>query len=362
MLFKVAKSIAIKYIESLAPILLGDKMETLLDMLVDGTHIALADPERVRAHAYDLVSISAEFFDASWVNAAVDNVALVALRAVLDTASYWGLAELRDNVLTKNFVWCSLSSFVSDGKLVEFREDELSGERVTVKTWEVPTCRGSIEQVIGDIRKWVADRQRLFIVTENLGFGHRVSKILREHDVVCCRLDVLESGEVELASSCLDYGFALGTINFVLLKKNDLTSFAGQAGSTKNMCKMLSRWRNFVEMVQCTIGGGTCEYLVTEYAPSKKGQLGDRLFVSADQLDQVTRYIVGEQPKLNKMGEPDWQTRKSRTRRHVRQITVEFIQLYSARMAIEGNSFGSNTPWQREKESVCAFVEASTSA
>ena len=39
-----------------------------------------------------------------------------------------------------------------------------------------------------------------------------------------------------------------------------------------------------------------------EYAPSKRGQPGDRLYVPMDALDQVTRYVGGENPTLDKMG------------------------------------------------------------
>ena len=52
----------------------------------------------------------------------------------------------------------------------------------------------------------------------------------------------------------------------------------------------------YVEMVQRTVQGATREYLVIEYAPAKRGQPGDRLFVPTDQLDQVTRYVGGEAP------------------------------------------------------------------
>src|SRR5690348_2169688 len=79
----------------------------------------------------------------------------------------------------------------------------------------------------------------------------------------------------------------------------------------------------FVEMVQRTVAGATREYLLLEYAASKRGQPGDRLYVPTDQLDQVTRYVGGEQPTLSKMGGSDWQQTKSRARRYVRQIAAE---------------------------------------
>lgn len=63
----------------------------------------------------------------------------------------------------------------------------------------------------------------------------------------------------------------------------------------------------FVQMTKRTIGKGqdavTREYLVIEYAPSRRGQAGDRLYVPTDSLDLVSRYAGSDTPQLNKMGE-----------------------------------------------------------
>lgn len=63
----------------------------------------------------------------------------------------------------------------------------------------------------------------------------------------------------------------------------------------------------FIEMRQRIIGTGanktTREYLVIEYAPSKRGAPADKLFIPTDQLDQVSKYIGAEAPKLNKLGD-----------------------------------------------------------
>ncbi len=71
-----------------------------------------------------------------------------------------------------------------------------------------------------------------------------------------------------------------------------------------------------------------------EYAPSKRGQPGDQLYVPTDQLDLLTRYVGGEEPALsNEMGGTDWSAAKGRARKAVRDIAVELVKLYSARMA-----------------------------
>ena len=113
----------------------------------------------------------------------------------------------------------------------------------------------------------------------------------------------------------------------------------------------------FVEMKQREVGGAVREYLVLEYGASKRGGPPDRLYVPADALDQVTRYVGGEQPSLDRLGGADWAKRKGRARKAVRQIAAELIKLYAARQATQGHAFGPDTPWQRELEDAFPFHE-----
>jgi transcription-repair coupling factor (superfamily II helicase) len=109
--------------------------------------------------------------------------------------------------------------------------------------------------------------------------------------------------------------------------------------------------------VQRTVGKSSREYVVIEYASSKRGQPGDRLFVPTDSLEQVTRYVGGEAPAVHRIGGADWQNAKRRARKAVKQIAAELIQLYAARMAAPGYAFSADTPWQRELEDAFPYVE-----
>jgi len=79
--------------------------------------------------------------------------------------------------------------------------------------------------------------------------------------------------------------------------------------------------------------------------------------VPTDQLDLLTRYVGGEAPGLSKMGGSDWAGAKNKARKAVRDIAVELVKLYSARMASRGHAFGPDTPWQRELEEAFPFAE-----
>jgi transcription-repair coupling factor (superfamily II helicase) len=100
----------------------------------------------------------------------------------------------------------------------------------------------------------------------------------------------------------------------------------------------------YLGMARRSIAGAERDYLLLEYAA------GDKLYVPADQLDVVSRYVGGEQPRLHRLGTNDWPRAKARVRRAVRDMAGELVRLYAARMAARGRASGPDTPWQRELE------------
>ena len=381
LLAKVAEGIAVEGMESLLPILV-DRMQTLLDVLPPGSMVIAHDPERIRLRAHDLVATSEEFLEASWSNAAAGNAVPVDLRAVLGSGSFRTVAELREHARTAGLPWWSFTSFVSDAELADFVADDLPGTRLDLGLREPDSYRGDTERAVGDLARWVADGWTLFAVTEGHGLARRVHEVLSEHGIPA-RLDdgtaSAEPGLVFVTTGPLGRGFLDPAAKLAILTETDLTGTAGTPGSTKDMRRMPSRRRaqvdplslrpgdfvvheqhgvgRFVEMTARTVGGATREYLVLEYAASKRGQPADRLYVPTDQLDQVTKYVGGEAPTLHRLGGSDWAQTKARARRHVKEIAADLIRLYSVRMSTTGHAFAPDTPWQRELEDAFAYVE-----
>ncbi|MBM6402716.1 transcription-repair coupling factor [Phycicoccus sp. CSK15P-2] len=369
---RLAHGIAVEGMEALTPALV-DGMETLLEVLPRDAVLVACDPERIRTRAHDLVATSEEFLEAGWANAAGGGAVPVDLESVLGTASFRTIADLREQARDLGIRWLDLTPFSGDG------EDGLRDLGLVAS----PTFRGSTEDAVDELRRLVADGWSVLTVTEGPGLAKRVTEVLAEHEV-STRLAADDAvpgpGVVTVTTGAVAAGFLVPEDRLAVVTEADLTGSAGGSGtSTKDMRRMPSRRRNqvdplqlrpgdfvvheqhgvgrFVEMVQRTVQGATREYLVLEYAASKRGQPGDRLYVPTDQLDQVTRYVGGEQPTLNRMGGSDWQQTKGRARRYVKQIAAELIRLYSARMATKGHAFGPDTPWQRELEDAFAHVE-----
>jgi len=107
----------------------------------------------------------------------------------------------------------------------------------------------------------------------------------------------------------------------------------------------------YLGMTRRAVAGSERDYLLLEYAA------GDRLFVPADQVDAVARYVGGEKPRLHRLGGTEWPRAKARVRRAVRDMAGELVRLYAARMAAPGHRFGPDTPWQREIEDAFPFEE-----
>ncbi len=370
LLEKLAHGIAVEGMESLGPALV-EGMETILEVLPQGAAVAVCDPERVRTRAHDLVATSEEFLEAGWAAAAGDGQVPIDLRSVLGTASFQTMAELRAQARELGLPWLDLTPFAGDDDTVDLG--------ITVS----PTFRGSTEDAVAEVQRLVAEQWSVLVVTEGPGLAKRVAEVLAEHEVaarVATEDADPRAGVVTVTTGAVGPGFLAAGELLAVLTEADLTGSAGGSGtSTRDMRQMPSRRRNqvdplqlrpgdhvvheqhgvgrFVEMMQRTVQGATREYLVLEYASSKRGQPGDRLYVPTDQLDQVTRYVGGEQPTLNKMGGSDWHQTKSRARRYVKQIAAELIRLYSARMATRGHAFPADTPWQRELEDAFAHIE-----
>jgi transcription-repair coupling factor (superfamily II helicase) len=379
MLAKLAEGIAVEGMESLMPVLLEGSggMQSVLEALPARSLVVLVDPERVRTRAHDLVATSAEFLEASWVGAAAGRAVPVDLHGVLGTASFWTLAQLREHARSLDLPWWTFTSFTADAETAATDGVEL----IDLGTSDVEAFRGDTEVAVAQLRSWVGDGWRVVVVTDGHGLARRVHEVLGENDIAAT-LDPpgeeVATGLVHVTTGSLGRGFVDAQQRLAVVTEADLTGQPGSNG-TKDMRRMPSRRRNqvdplqlrtgdyvvheqhgvgrFVEMVQRTVQNATREYLVIEYASSKRGQPADRLYVPTDQLDQVTKYVGGEAPTLNKLGGSDWHKTKARARRYVRQIAADLIRLYSARMATKGHAFGPDTPWQRELEDAFAYIE-----
>ena len=348
---RIGQGHAVDGMEALAPALV-DRLELLVDVLPADTIVLVSHPEKVRARALELHATSQEFLAASWSAAAEGGKAPIDLAA----SAYRELADVRSDALGRDLAWWTLSAFAEDP------------ESRHIAAEENEPFRGDLEAAVEAIGDAIAGGDTVVLVADAVGRAQRLGEVLAEHDL---------AGRASIIVADLPHGFRLDAVNLRVFTSGDLAGIRG--GDAKPERKMPARRKNaidplelkagdyvvhdahgvgkYIEMVTRTVQNATREYLVIEYASSKRGQPGDRLFVPMDSLDQITRYVGGEAPSLDRMGGADWTKRKARARKAVREIAAELIKLYAARQASQGHAFGPDSPWQRELEDNFTYVE-----
>ncbi|MFY0602229.1 MAG: transcription-repair coupling factor [Cyclobacteriaceae bacterium] len=79
----------------------------------------------------------------------------------------------------------------------------------------------------------------------------------------------------------------------------------------------------------------------------------DLLYISIHSLHKISKYSSkdSEPPAINKLGTQDWENKKKRVKRHVKDIAKDLISLYAKRKAAPGFAFPSDDYLQAELES-----------
>ncbi|MGI8418572.1 MAG: transcription-repair coupling factor [Nakamurella sp.] len=365
MLAKIASGVGVEGMESLLPALMPGRLVMLTELMPAETHVLLADPERIRTRAEDLVRTGQEFLAASWMAAATGGKAPIDL----GDSAYRDLDTVFDDVRDADLPLWRLAPFGTD--------DRPDGVVVTA----APAYRGDVAAAVKDAADRIAVGGSTVLVVPAAGTAGRAAERLAEADlgVVIAGTPMLDRPRPEvvtIAVGRLEDGFILTGSGLAVVTETDLT---GNRGAAPGSVKMPSRRRNaidpvtlvpgdfvvhaqhgigkFVQMVSRNTGGAQREYLVVEYAPSKRGHPGDRLFVPTDALDQLSKFVGGELPTLNKLGGSDWAKTKGKARKAVRQIAAKLVQVYAARASAPGYAFAPDTPWQRELEDAFPFTE-----
>ena len=368
MLAKLADGIPVDGMEALLPVLRPTDLTLLTDHLPDGAPVLVCDPEKVRTRAADLIKTGREFLEASWSVAAMGADAPIDLEQ-LGGSGFREFSDVRSAATEGGHPWWTLSQLGNPAALeLDIRP--------------APSARGqqnSLDEMFAMLRAHVMTGGLAAVVAPGTGTAHRVVEQLGESDTPAAMLEpgaAPQPGVVGVLKGPLHDGAVLPGANLVIITETDLTGNRATAPEGK---RLAAKRRNvvdplaltagdlvvhdqhgigrFVEMQERTVGGARREYLVLEYASAKRGGGSDKLYVPMDSLDQLSRYVGGQEPHLSKLGGSDWTNTKTKARRAVREIAGELVALYAKRQAAPGFSFGPDTPWQAEMEDAFGFTE-----
>lgn len=386
MFARIAQGIATEGMEALQSVLQPEAPSLLMDYLPDGAPIVVCDPEKVRTRAADLMNTGREFLEASWSVAALGGDAPIDSEQ-LGGSGFRDLDFVRDAAAAGGHQWWTLSQLTTDtgGDVPEGYiggDHPRRGGTVDIEVRVAPSAyrqHTTVDEIFAMLRAHVLTGGYAVVVVPGAGIARRIVEQLAQRDTPAAMMapgDAPPAGIVGVLNGPLRQGVIIPGANMVVITETDLTG--NRVTATENK-RLAAKRRNtvdplalsagdlvvhdahgigrFVEMVERNVGGARREYIVLEYASSKRGQQADKLYVPMDSLDQLSRYVGGQDPGLSRLGGSDWANTKTKARKAVREIATELVALYAKRQTAAGHAFGPDTPWQAEMEDAFGFTE-----
>mgnify|MGYP002722883970 FL=1 len=389
LLTKVGEHIPAEGMEALLAVLADVPFVTLPELLPSGTHVLLVAPEKIRTRVADLESTDAEFLAAGWEAAAMGADGPLAAEGLDTEASSYRSYESLEATCAQ--LEAPLWTFAPPGMFAA-----AESETLPLEFEPGPTPRGDIQEIDAMMAQLLAHTTaggRAAFIAPAQGAIKRMVERFAEKGIptkVATPGWEPSPGEVTLYQALSHAGLVFPKVRklkdaealpLVVVTETDLTGnrVGDIAGAKRRPAKRRNRVDplalkqgdfvvhethgigKFLKMAERTIQSGDetsrREYIVLEYAASKRGQPADQLWVPMDSLDLLSKYTGGEAPTLSKMGGSDWKNTKKKARAAVREIAGELVELYAKRQAAPGHQFGPDTPWQAEMEDNFPYVE-----
>ncbi|KRO32737.1 MAG: transcription-repair coupling factor, partial [Actinobacteria bacterium BACL2 MAG-121220-bin52] len=368
---KASEGIYSQGLESLLSVL-SKKLVPLLELLPKGFEVISLDQERIALRVRDLISTNEEFLSAAWSSAALSQGSEASfntpLRKELSTGGFLELDEAIEYAADNQIIWRYFNSYGSS-------DDLQISQFISVEPF-----KNNFEKLIQQVKTWIKQGFLVIISLEGIGILERYRDIFVDGDIAVALVEKLSADlapdKLYLTSTLIHDGFIDQELKIVFLTEADITGNKELRATTSRMPSKRKASIDplelksgdyvvheqhgvgrYLELVQRDVAGISREYLVIEYASSKKGHPADRIYVPTDSLEQITRYIGGEAPAVHRIGGGEWIKAKGRAKKAVKEIAGELIRLYAARTSSPGFAFSPDTTWQRELEDSFAYIE-----
>jgi transcription-repair coupling factor (superfamily II helicase) len=339
-LYRIAEGIAFEGMESLVDVLF-ERLPVVREVLPEGTRVLVLDPKRTFDRADEMVREVEELAGAGWAAAAEGAVAPAG-------GSY---ANARDALGDH----AAITGFRGDDPVLEGHP------------WE--SKRGDVVAITTEVKRLLPQGYRVLLVAESQGAADRVREIFAAHELHLPPYDgraPLDPARGAIGVGRIEEGFVSEALGVAVVGEGDLFGKRRPHREPRTSRRRTATLEvepgdlavhvthgvgRYLGMETREIGTSKTDYLVLEYAE------GDRLYVPADQLDLVSKYIGGEAPKLHRLGGNEWGRQKSRVRKAVRDMADELVKLYATRANARGFGYSQDQPWQRELEDAFPYAE-----
>ncbi len=312
----------------------------VLDMLQKDSVVFIDDPEQCRAKVDEFYGFINEFVDDNTVKSLFDDVVPVAWESVLASCLPYSLirSSIYGDPDSNQVIYNSKPSIAYNRNLKILKEDISNFSRNSKKG-------------------------HTFILCDNKGQSERLDELLSEEESIfgSFKVDVLP---VKKGFSLPESGLSVVTDHEIFSRK----SYKRIRKAHKRRSDILKNGRlNYGDIIVHDDHG------LGKYAGLERIKVGgyeqecakilyhedDTLYVNIDKLYKLQKYSGddGSSVKLNKLGKGEWEKLKKKTKKSVKNILSELVDIYASRKDAKGNAFPPDGQWQREMEASFIYEE-----
>ena len=274
----------------------------------------------------------------------------------------------------------SLRRKLETRKIFSLRQLSEPGEDVRRFDFQVERkYQGRIQDVLADLEKWRAARERVVFVTSSLGMAERIVDLLGEYDIgvdlVKDGIDEALSHDISVLQGNLSGGFYSPELGLHVLtqdhifEESQLRPAARRPTHGEIVAKFLSDFRDLKEgshivhldhgigrfqgLKQLGVGEEQKEFVVLTYQDDAK------LYVPIDRLDLIQKYsgAGAAPPRIDRLGGASWDRTKKRIKKSMRDLAGDLLKLYARRELAQGYAYPSDDFLSREFEEAFQYEE-----
>ena len=244
---------------------------------------------------------------------------------------------------------------------IEFAQNKHFSQSIQVdfKTSPQPLYHKNFDLVFSSFNQYISEGYSLYIMSDSSKQTDRIAAIFHDKEENIPFTPVLKTLHEGFVDHDLKSCFFSDHQLFDRFHKYSLKSDKARAGKVVMTLKELNQFQigDFVTHIDHGVGrfgglfkqevnGRVQEVIKLVYKDE------DIIFVSIHNLHRIAKYKGkdGEPPKINKLGSGAWEKLKERTKKKVKDIARELIQLYARRKAEKGFAFSPDTYLQQELE------------
>ena len=223
------------------------------------------------------------------------------------------------------------------------------------------------------MKKLQKERERSYVFLANEGLRQKFAGLLSQHMIPFVKAeDPLASpreGEVSLFIGDLERGFRYPGEKISFFSEKDIFTEEKVLISRPRVRAFVSHFQDLKAgdfVVHTDYGIGIFTGLIKLSVDKKKREFieihykdEDKLFVPVEDLNLVQKYaqLGTSAPSLNKLGTPQWERIKARTKKAIETMAKELLELYARRKALEGFSYSQGGEWLSDFEKTFEFQE-----